>query len=100
MNKTFDNNTTILTVSGRVDTTTTPMLETEIRASYDECNALVVDFTDVKYVSSAGLRILLSAHKVMSKKGGLRVTGVSDEIMEVFDITGFSTILNIEKKGA
>lgn len=76
------------------------MLETEIRASYDECNALVVDFTDVKYVSSAGLRILLSAHKVMSKKGGLRVTGVSDEIMEVFDITGFSTILNIEKKGA
>ena len=97
INKTHDNGTTVISVSGRVDTTTTPMLENEIKASYDECSTLVIDFEDVKYISSAGLRILLSAHKVMSKKSGLKVINVNDEIMEIFDITGFSAILNIEK---
>ena len=97
INKTHDNGTTVISVSGRVDTTTTPMLENEIKASYDECSTLVIDFADVKYISSAGLRILLSAHKVMSKKSGLKVINVNDEIMEIFDITGFSAILNIEK---
>ena len=85
-----------IAISGRVDTTTAPALENELKDSYDSCEALVLDFKDVKYISSAGLRVLLSAQKVMSKKGGMKLVNVSRDIMEIFEVTGFTDILTIE----
>lgn len=83
-------------IEGRVDTTTAPALETELKASFDSCESLVLDFAQVEYISSAGLRVLLSAQKVMSRKGGLKLINVSEDIMEIFEVTGFSDILTIE----
>jgi anti-sigma B factor antagonist len=85
-----------IAISGRVDTTTAPALENELKDSYDSCEALVLDFKDVEYISSAGLRVLLSAQKVMSKKGGMKLVNVSRDIMEIFEVTGFTDILTIE----
>ncbi|MBQ8119771.1 MAG: STAS domain-containing protein [Ruminococcus sp.] len=85
-----------IAISGRVDTTTAPALENELKDSYDSCEALVLDFADVEYISSAGLRVLLSAQKVMSKKGGMKLVNVSRDIMEIFEVTGFTDILTIE----
>ena len=94
--KETNGNTLNVTIGGRVDTTTAPALETELKGSYDSCNELVLDFADVEYISSAGLRVLLSAQKVMSKKGGMKLINVSEDIMEIFEVTGFSDILTIE----
>lgn len=78
---------------GRLDTTTAPQLETEIKSSLDDVDSLVLDFEKLEYVSSAGLRVILMAQKLMGKKNGLKLKNVSANIMEVFDITGFSDIL-------
>lgn len=94
--KVTNNGTLNVTISGRVDTTTAPALEQELKASYDGCNALVIDFANVEYISSAGLRVLLSAQKVMCKKDGMKLINVSSDIMEIFEVTGFSDILTIE----
>jgi len=83
-------------VSGRLDTTTAPQLEAEFNSSLDNYEELVVDMNDLEYISSAGLRVILSAQKKMGAKGGMIIKNVNDEIMEVFDITGFSDILNIQ----
>jgi anti-sigma B factor antagonist len=83
-------------VSGRLDTTTAPELEAAINAVTGEAQSLKLDISEVDYVSSAGLRVILAAHKTMSSKGGLTVSGAKPEIMEVFEMTGFSDILNIE----
>ena len=83
-------------IEGRIDTSTSPALENELKSSFEECNTLILDFTGVEYISSAGLRVLLSAQKIMSKKGGMRLVNVSDDIMEIFEVTGFSDILTIE----
>ena len=93
--KTNKNGTLNVAISGRVDTTTAPALETELKGSFDGCEALVLDFADVEYISSAGLRVLLSAQKVMGKKGGRKLINVSADIMEIFDVTGFTDILTI-----
>lgn len=85
-----------LAVSGRLDTTTSPELEQELSASLDSADSLILDFSGLDYVSSAGLRVLLSAHKQMSGKGGMKVKNVNEIVSEVFDVTGFSDILNIE----
>ncbi len=85
-----------LAVSGRLDTTTSPELEQELSASLDSADSLILDFSGLDYVSSAGLRVLLSAHKQMSGKGGMKVKNVNEIVREVFDVTGFSDILNIE----
>ena len=86
-----------LNIDGRLDTTTAPQLQYEIDKVTDETNKLVLDFKDLIYVSSAGLRVLLSAHKTMLKKGGsLVITNVSEDILEIFEVTGFSDILTIE----
>ena len=86
----------MLAVSGRLDTTTSPELEQELSASLDSADSLILDFSGLDYVSSAGLRVLLSAHKQMSGKGGMKVKNVNEIVREVFDVTGFSDILNIE----
>lgn len=83
-------------LSGRLDTITAPQLEEEIKASLDGVSELVFDFSDLSYVSSAGLRVLLSAQKSMNEKGSMVVRNVSEEIQEIFDVTGFSDILTIE----
>ena len=85
-----------LSLSGRLDTITAPQLEEEIKASIDGVSDLVFDFSDLAYVSSAGLRVLLSAQKSMNEKGSMVVRNVSEEIQEIFDVTGFSDILTIE----
>ncbi len=94
--KATNGNTLNAAISGRVDTTTAPALETELKGSFDSCESLVLDFAGVEYISSAGLRVLLSAQKVMSKKGGMKLINVSEDIMEIFEVTGFSDILTIE----
>ena len=83
-------------VSGRLDTTTAPQLEEDLKASFDGVETLVMDLSDLEYISSAGLRVLLSAQKVMSRQGSMTVTGVNDTIMEIFEVTGFSDILTIK----
>ena len=85
-----------LIVSGRLDTTTAPQLEAELKRSVGNVTALSFDFASLEYLSSAGLRVLLAAQKVMNKQGTMVIRHVNETIMEVFDITGFSEILTIE----
>ncbi|MBP5163786.1 MAG: STAS domain-containing protein [Spirochaetales bacterium] len=84
-----------LALSGRLDTTTAPELDAELKAVFDGAENLTFDFTDLEYISSAGLRVLLSAQKVMSKQGSMKLTHVSKSVMEIFEVTGFSEILTI-----
>jgi len=88
---------TALTVSleGRLDTTTAPQLEGELKGSLNGVTDLTMDMSKLEYISSAGLRVLLSAQKVMNKQGEMKVTGANDVIQEIFEVTGFSDILNI-----
>ncbi len=83
-------------LEGRLDTTTAPSLEEELRPELDDITELVFDFKDLAYISSAGLRVLLSTHKTMSKKDGMKIIGANEEIKEIFEVTGFMDILNIE----
>ena len=85
-----------LIVSGRLDTQTAPELEKELDASFAGLKDLTFDMTNLEYISSAGLRVILKAQKVMNAQGSMKLTGVNDSIMEVFDITGFLDILTIE----
>ena len=85
-----------LIVSGRLDTQTAPELESELDAVLPGLKELTFDMTNLEYVSSAGLRVILKAQKVMNTQGSMKLTGVNDSIMEVFDITGFLDILTIE----
>ena len=78
---------------GRLDTTTAPELEAEIKSSIDGVTEFVLDFEALEYVSSAGLRVILMAQKLMKKQGSMVLINVNADIMEVFDITGFSDIL-------
>ncbi len=89
-------NELILAVEGRLDTTTAPALETVIKSELAGVTSLVFDFSKLEYVSSAGLRVLLAAQKIMNAQGAMKVTGVNDIVAEIFDITGFSDILTIE----
>ena len=84
------------TVAGRLDTSTAPELETTLKTSYAGITELVFDLQKLEYISSAGLRVLLSAQKTMNKQGSMKVTNVCEEIMEIFEITGFTDILTIE----
>lgn len=96
INKKSEGEKLTLTLSGRLDTNTSPALEAELKRSVDGVKELIFDFSDVEYISSAGLRILLAAQKVMNRQGSMKLTGVSADVMEVFEITGFSDILTIE----
>ena len=85
-----------LIVSGRLDTQTAPELENELDAVLSGIKELTFDMKNLEYVSSAGLRVILKAQKAMNAQGSMKLTGVNDSIMEVFDITGFLDILTIE----
>lgn len=89
-------NEMILSIIGRLDTNTSPMLEGELKNNLEGVTRLILDFTSLEYISSAGLRVLLSAQKQMNGKGELLVRNVSEDIREIFDMTGFSDILTIE----
>ena len=86
----------ILKIIGRLDTTTAPELEATIDGCAAGIKELVLDCSALEYVSSAGLRVILKAQKLMNAQGTMKLTGVNDTIMEVFDITGFADILTIE----
>ncbi len=90
------NKTMTLHIAGRLDTTTAPELEKVIGALPAEVTDLILDLKEVAYVSSAGLRVLLGAQKKMNRCGSMKLTGVCEEVMEVFEMTGFSDIMVIE----
>ena len=96
INKTANASELTIALEGRLDTTTAPELEKEIKESLDGVTTLTIDMATLDYISSAGLRVLLSAQKIMNKQGEMKVVHVSETIMEVFEVTGFSDILNIE----
>ena len=96
INKSQNGSTLVIALEGRLDTMTAPELEAELNASLKDAEALEMDFTKLEYISSAGLRVLLSAHKTMSAKEGMTVTNVNEIVAEVFEVTGFADILNIE----
>ena len=85
----------VFALEGRLDTTTAPELEAALKTSLDGADSLVLDFAKLDYISSAGLRVLLTAHKAMSAKGGMKVTHVNEIVSEVLDVTGFTDILTI-----
>lgn len=85
-----------IALSGRLDTITAPDLENKLNSSLNAVEELVFDFTELGYLSSAGLRVLLSAQKRMNKQGSLVIHGVNETIMEIFEATGFTDILKIE----
>ena len=85
-----------ISLEGRLDTMTAPELEAELKQELNGVESLELDFSRLDYISSAGLRVLLSAHKIMSGKGGMKVTHVNEIVQEVFDVTGFADILDIE----
>ncbi|MCH4192283.1 MAG: STAS domain-containing protein [Butyrivibrio sp.] len=86
----------VLQVEGRVDTTTAPELEAVIEKVIPRCDELRIDMQKLEYISSAGLRVLLSAHKQMVKKGRMVLCNVGENVMEVFEVTGFMDFLEIE----
>ena len=95
INKTRSGNSLIVAIEGRLDTTTAPQLEAELKSSLDGIAELTMDLSTLEYISSAGLRVLLSAQKIMNKQGEMKVAGANETVMEVFEVTGFSDILNI-----
>ena len=94
--KNLDHKTLTIALEGRLDTTTAPQLETELKSDIADVTLLIMDFEKLDYISSAGLRVLLSAQKIMNKQGAMKIIHVSDAINEIFEVTGFSDILNIE----
>lgn len=85
-----------IALEGRLDTTTAPMLEAELKNSLGGVTALTMDLEKLEYISSAGLRVLLSAQKQMNAAGSMKMIHVNETVMEIFDVTGFSDILTIE----
>ena len=96
IDKKTEGNALALTLTGRLDTTTAPQLETEVKESLGGVENLIFDIAQLEYISSAGLRVLLSAQKTMNKQGSMVVKNASDEVKEIFEVTGFADILTIE----
>ena len=90
-----DGSTLNIAASGRIDTTTAPEFEQAIKSDIDGVTQINVDFKDVEYISSAGLRVLLSVQKIMNKQGKMIISHVNDTVMEILDVTGFTDILTI-----
>ncbi len=96
INETKDGANLKIALEGRLDTTTAPQLEEKVNGLIDGVTDLKFDFEKLEYISSAGLRVLLSTQKTMNKQGKMVINNVSEEVMEIFDVTGFSDILTIE----
>ena len=94
--KNLDDTKLTVQLEGRLDTTTAPQLEESMKESINGVTELIMDFENLEYISSAGLRVLLSCQKIMSKQGSMKVVHVSDLIKEIFEVTGFIDILTIE----
>ena len=94
--KTITDKTAVFTLSGSLDTVTAPELEKELKDSLSGITDLTLDFENLEYISSAGLRVLLSAHKIMSAQGSMKLVNVNEIVQEVFEVTGFTEILTIE----
>ena len=94
--KQIDGNNLIVKLIGRLDTETSPELTESLKDDLDNVENLTIDMSDLIYVSSAGLRVILSTQKIMNKQGSMKLTNVQDIVQEVFDATGFSEILTIE----
>lgn len=94
--KKTENETAVFELEGRLDTVTSPDLENELRAAMESVRTLILDFEKLSYISSAGLRVLLSAQKIMNGKGEMKVLHVNNTIMEIFEVTGFTEVLTIE----
>ena len=94
--KTLNGTELIVALSGRLDTTTAPQLEAEIKASVAGVETLMLDFAGLEYLSSAGLRVILQAQKTMNKQGEMIIKNVNETINEIFEVTGFVDILTIE----
>ena len=97
INKKLEGNNLEFALEGRLDTTTAPSLEEEVKNNIEGIKELVFDLKDLVYVSSAGLRVLLSAQKTMNKQGNMIIRNANEELMEIFEVTGFIDILNIEE---
>ena len=91
-----ENGVTLLKIEGRLDTTTAPELEKAINSEGDELKNLVLDFNGVDYISSAGLRVLLTAQKKMNVQGYMELINVNETVMDIFEMTGFADILVIK----
>ena len=96
IDKNLNGSALTLTLSGRLDTTTAPQLEAALKEDIGGVEHLVLDFAALDYLSSAGLRVLLAAQKIMNKQGDMIVRNVNETIAEIFDVTGFCDILTIE----
>ena len=94
--KKAENDALTVFLEGRLDTTTAPQLDAELKGSMGGVTALTIDVEKLEYISSAGLRVLLSAQKVMNKQGEMKVIHVTSDVMEIFEVTGFSDFLTIE----
>lgn len=94
--KSQEGNGLVLALAGRLDTVTAPQLEAELKQSLGGIQELTLDFAELEYLSSAGLRVLLSTQKTMNKQGTMLIRHVNETIMEIFEITGFVDVLNIE----
>ena len=93
--KSIESGKAIFSLSGRLDTGTAPQLEQEIKASISGITDLELDMQELDYISSAGLRVLLAAQKIMNKQGKMTVLNANETVMEIFEVTGFSDILTI-----
>ncbi len=96
ISKKTENTVLEVALKGRLDTSTSPELEQFLKDNLTGVTELVIDLSDLEYISSAGLRVLLSAHKKMSTKGGMTIKNINEIVREVFEVTGFTDILNIE----
>ena len=94
--KTVENDNLTLSLEGRLDTLTAPQLEAEVNGKLDGVKTLIFDFQNLAYVSSAGLRILFMAQKIMNKRGKMIVRNANADIKDIFTVTGFSNILTLE----
>ena len=91
-----DQDKLLIFVEGRLDTVTAPQLEEDVKSSLEGITVLTVDLSKLDYISSAGLRVMLSMQKRMNEQGSMTVRGVNETVAEIFEVTGFSDILNIE----
>ena len=96
ISKIIENGKAVLSPEGRLDTVTAPEMESAVKEILPQINELTLDFTKLDYISSAGLRVLLSAQKAMNAQGKMKVINVNETIAEIFEITGFSDILTVE----